>query len=69
LSEPLFPDGAAVRRVGQGGRLHYRGRQLRVGKAFTGLQLGVCPDPLQDGVVHVYLGLIPVRTFDLSALH
>lgn len=69
LPEPTFPPEAVIRRVCIRGYLSYRGQRFHVGKAFGGLPLGICHDPLSDHLLHVYLGLIPVRHIDLTMLH
>lgn len=41
-----YPRGMAVRQVQQGGQLSFRGRTLRVPKAFAGYPVGVQPTAL-----------------------
>jgi len=56
------PD-VAVRQVDDGGRLRWQGRDTRVGRAFSGLPLGVRATAL-DGVFEVYFCAQLITTLD-----
>lgn len=61
----IFPPGATVRKVQDGGRISFQNRRFRVGRAFVGQHVGLLHDELADGLVHVFFNNIPVRTLDL----
>jgi len=65
LPAVTFPDGCAIRRVDVNGRLSFQARRLRVGKAFGGQPVGLLPDVLEDGLVHVFFNDLHIRTLDL----
>ena len=53
-----------VRKVDACGRLSFRGRCFKIGKAFVGQQLGLrCSEV--DGVIEVRFGEHPIGTLDL----
>ena len=62
----MFPTGAAIRKVDECGRFSYRNRRLRAGRAFRHQAVGLVPDDIQDGVVHVFFNDILIRSFDLK---
>ena len=62
----VFPDGAAVRKVDDSGRCSYLNHRLRVGKAFRDLPVGILPDELEDGIIHIFFNDILIRSFDLA---
>lgn len=68
LPDIVYPHTQHVRKVQDGGRISFRGRRWRVGKAFTGYPVGLQPDPLQDGVFDVYFCQICIRSLDLHAV-
>jgi transposase InsO family protein len=59
-----YPQGMAVRRVHQGGQVFFRGRMLRVGKAFCGYPVGLRPTPA-DGVFDVVFCHQTIKQIDL----
>lgn len=63
-----YGPGEEVRQVGQGGRISFRGRMYRVGKAFAGEPVALRPSPT-DGVWRVYFCRQHVRTIDLHRAH
>lgn len=62
-----YPSSYQVRKVQQGGRISFRNRTWRVGKAFTGYPVGLQPDPLQDGVFAVYFCQTRIRSLDFRS--
>jgi transposase InsO family protein len=60
-----FPPGAIVRRVNQSGKISFQNRPWRVGKAFRGQAVGLLPDALEDGLLHVFFNTIHIRSLDL----
>lgn len=70
LPETLRPieygPGDSVRRVQQGGCLHFRGRELRMCKAFCGQPVGLRPTQV-DGVWEVYFCDQRVGWFDVRS--
>lgn len=64
----VYPTTHHVRKVQDGGRVSFHGRQWRVGKAFTGYTVGIQPDPLHDGRFDVYFCQTCIRSLDLRAL-
>jgi len=71
MSERAFPDrlpepeyDCETRRVQHGGRVSYRGRVFRVGKALRRETVGVRPTII-DGVIDVCLGVHPIVRVDL----
>ena len=52
----LYPSDAFVRKVNVTGRISFRNRPVRIGKAFQGYPVGLSPDPLTDGLFHVFFG-------------
>jgi transposase InsO family protein len=61
----IFPAGAAIRKVDESGRISYQHRRLRVGKPYRHLAVGLVPDQLQDGLVHVFFNDILIKSLDL----
>ena len=59
-----FPEGAAVRKVDDTGRIGFENRRRRVSRAFKGLTVGVLPDPADERLLHVFFNDILVRTLD-----
>ena len=55
-----------VRKVQNKGILHFRGREFRVPKAFTGLPIALRPRAQCDGVFEVYFVRQLVRVIDLN---
>lgn len=55
-----------VRRVGAGGRIHFRGRLWRVGKAFIGQPVALRPQAERDGVFRAYFCHQPLHLIDLN---
>jgi len=49
-----YPEGSIVRRVQDGGKLSYRGRNYRVGQALRGYAVALQPDPEHDGAIDIY---------------
>jgi hypothetical protein len=62
---PISYDDApdAIRRVQPGGRIRWRGRLYRVGRAFVGLPVAVRPTAT-DGCWQVYFSTQPIATLD-----
>jgi len=65
----VYPPHFTVRKVYDNGHLSWHGRHHRVGKAFSGLPVGLCPDQWTDGLVHVYFGDTLIQTLDLRGDH
>lgn len=63
----LYPSDAFVRKVDVTGRISFRNRPVRIGKAFQGYPVGLSPDPLTDGLFHVFFGRFEIRTLDLRS--
>ena len=59
-----YDTGEIVRRVCSEGRISYKNRSLRVGKAFRGFQVAIRPT-VQDGVFSIHFCNEQVKTFDL----
>ena len=66
LPEICYPAGACVRKVQHGGRISYRGRELRLPSALYGHPVAVQPRPEQDGVLDVFFGATPIAEIDLK---
>lgn len=64
----IYPPGDAVRKVDASGKISFRNRSLRVGKAFIGQLVGVRADPLTDGLFHLNFNQIRIRTYDFTRL-
>lgn len=67
LAAPDYPPDLLVRKVDVSGRISFRNRPVRIGKAFQGLAVGLAPDPLADGQFHVFFGTFRIRTLDLRS--
>jgi transposase InsO family protein len=63
-----YASGEIVRRVQQQGLLSYRGRQLRVSKAFTGMPVALRPRQDADGQFEVFFCHQKIAQFELNAL-
>lgn len=63
----VYPAEAFVRQVDVSGRISFRNRPVRIGKAFQGYPVGLTPDPLTDGLFHVFFGRFEIRTLDLRS--
>jgi len=61
----VYPPEAWVRKVDANGRIAFRGRVFRVGKAFRGQQVALFPSA-QEGQVDVYFCAQRVKTLTLS---
>ena len=59
-----YGPGDAVRNVDAAGKVSFKGRRLRVGKAFRGYPIALRPTD-QDGVVSAYFCAHRIGTFDL----
>jgi transposase InsO family protein len=64
-----YEAGEVVRRVQQNGKISFRGRACRVGKAFRGQPVVVRPDPLTDGVYEVYFLHTRIAVLDFNRQH
>lgn len=60
LPEIEYAPDMQIRKVDDGGRVRWQGRDIRVGRAFVGLALGVRPS-LPDGTYEIYLGSILLK--------
>lgn len=60
---PTYDSGVVVRTVDCAGRVSYQNRPWRIGKAFTGQQVGLRPSTA-DGVMTVLLGVHEIGTID-----
>jgi transposase InsO family protein len=60
-----YPDGTEVRKVDANARISFKGRIIRVGKAFRGRPIGV-RSSATDGVYHLYYRSQLIRTVDLT---
>lgn len=67
LPELDYPPGTVVRKVSNKASISFKNRRYRVGKAFRGLFVGVCPTTT-DGVYEVYYRHHQVKTIDLSTM-
>lgn len=63
-----YGPGEEVRQVSAGGQISFRGRRLRVGKAFVGHPVALRPTTT-DGVWRVYFCRQVIRTIDLHGAH
>lgn len=61
-----YADPASVRRVQEGGKVSYRGRTLRVGKAFRGYPVAIRPNAQRDGVLEVFFCNQKIATIELN---
>jgi transposase InsO family protein len=68
LPPVTYPPDMFVRKVDVSGRISFQGRRLRVGKAFHAQPVGLQPDTLTDGLLHVFFGKTHVRSLDLRTL-
>jgi transposase InsO family protein len=66
LPEISYPAGACVRKVQHGGRISYRGRELRVPGALHGHPVAVQPRAEEDGVLDVFFCATPIAAIDLK---
>ncbi len=57
--------GYATRKVQQGGRIHFHGRTLRVGKALVGYPVGIRPTAV-DGIYEIYFCHQRIQRIDLN---
>lgn len=64
--EVEYDRGDAVRRVGEGGIIHYECRRVRVGRALEGERVAVKPTA-RHGIVTIYLGPYKLGEVDLAA--
>ena len=62
-----YPQGSAVRKVGETAVISFKGRRFKVGKPFRGLHVGVRPTT-SDGVFDVYYRHHKIKTIDLSTM-
>lgn len=62
-----YADTTHVRKVQYFGELSYKGRPLRVSKAFRGYPVAVRPHASQDGLIEVFFCHQKIATFDLTA--
>lgn len=63
----VYPQDMAVRRVDPSGRISFRNRPFRIGKAFQGYPVGLAPDPLAEDSFQVFFGVFQIRTLDLRS--
>jgi transposase InsO family protein len=68
LPELRYPDGAQLRKVDAYGKFSFLNHSLRLGRAFAGEYVGLCPDPLRDGVFQAFFGAMLVTSFDLTPI-
>lgn len=64
LPDPVYPDGAAIRRVSGRGTIHYHGHVVHVSEGLIGQQVGLVPTA-QDGVIRILFHTHTVRQIDL----
>lgn len=62
-----FNAGDVVRKVDAAGRISYRGKVWRIGKAFVGRQVGLRAEPSIDGVLNVIFANQTIRALDLRS--
>jgi len=60
-----YPADMLVRKVDSAAHLWLHNRRFKVGKAFSGLPVGLRPDPFTDGLFHVFFCDTLIRTLDL----
>lgn len=60
-----YPPDMVVRKVDVSGRISFHNRPVRIGKAFQGYPVALVPEPLVDGLFHVFFGPFEIRTLDL----
>lgn len=61
-----YPLGTDVRVLRDSGVLTFRSQSWYVGRAFSGLPIGLRPDPFLDGLWHVFFALHHLGSIDLS---
>lgn len=65
---PIHYDPAwTVRKVDRNGRIHFKGRRLRISHALHALPVALAPDGLNDGRFLVYFCQQPIGAIDLNA--
>ena len=63
-----YPNGDAVRKVDQNGRISFQNRILKVGRGFVAQRVGLRPTPI-DGVYDIYFCHLSFKQGDLSDPH
>lgn len=63
----VYPADTFVRKVDVTGRISFRNRPVRIGKAFQGYPVSLAPDPLTAGLFHVFFGRFEIRILDLRS--
>lgn len=67
LAPVEYESGDEVRRVGQEGRISYRGRVWRIGKAFARERVALRPSEEEDGWMQVYFCRRKIGELDLAS--
>lgn len=63
LTEPDYPPGSFVRRVGSSGNIGFRGKLIQVGSRYTGAFVRVIE---QDRLTHIYHGDALIRALSID---
>jgi len=61
-----YPPDDCLRKVDHYGKISFRNRPWRVGRAFGGQQVALRPDALQDGLFHVFFGDFEIHSLNLK---
>jgi hypothetical protein len=65
MAEVIYPDGFEVRKAAEQGRISFRGRRFRVGRAFAEKLVGIAPTT-SGSVFHAYYRHQLIREIDLD---
>jgi transposase InsO family protein len=63
-----YPPTDPVRQVDAAGKISFRNRAWRIGRAFRGYPVGLRPDPHQDGLWQVFFGDFHIAHLDFRTL-